>query len=130
MKSRRSPVARRTKPDRSRLPPSKRRTIRAIPRARSRPVRSKRSSTASKRRKIPMEETKPVKAGAGETLSPEQVTNVAGGDGSASATVGTSGINVTQPGPDTGAALVAIYEGFVDVTSHVIERVVNAVKNN
>ncbi len=78
-----------------------------------------------------MEETKPVKTGAGETLSPEQVTNVAGGDGSTtSVTAGSSGVNVTQTGPDAGAALVAIYEGFVDVTSHVIERVVNAVKNN
>ena len=76
-----------------------------------------------------MEDTKPVKAGAGETLSAEQVTNVAGGE--SSATVSTSsGISVTQSGaPDPGAALVAIYEGFVDVTSHVIERVVNAVKN-
>ena len=45
-------------------------------------------------------------------------------------TAGTSGVNVTSgPQPDPGAALVAIYEGFVDVTSHVIERVVNAVKN-
>jgi hypothetical protein len=78
-----------------------------------------------------MEETKPVKAG--EALSPEQITSIAGGDGSASATatVGTNtGVSVsTGPVSDPGTALVAIYEGFVDVTSHVIERVVNAVKN-
>ena len=74
-----------------------------------------------------MEETKPVKTGAGESLSPEQVTSVAGGD--ASATAGTSGVNVgTGPMPDPGAALISIYEGFVDVTSHIIERVVNSVK--
>jgi hypothetical protein len=73
-----------------------------------------------------------VKTGAGEPLSAEQVTNVAGGDGSSSATAtvsATPSIVVTSTAPDAGAALVAIYEGFVDVTSHVIERVVNAVKN-
>jgi hypothetical protein len=78
-----------------------------------------------------MEETKPVKAGAGESLSPEQVTNVAGGDASASATVSATPSVTVSTGPvsDTGTALIAIYEGFVDVTSHVIERVVNSVKN-
>lgn len=73
-----------------------------------------------------MEETKPVKTGAGESLSAEQVTSVAGGD--ATATAGTSGVQVTNTAPDPGAALISIYEGFVDVTSHIIERVVNSVK--
>jgi hypothetical protein len=74
-----------------------------------------------------MEETKPVKTEAGEPLSAEQATNVSGGD--ASATAGTSGLNVSSgPAPDPGAALISIYEGFVDVTSHIIERVVNAAK--
>jgi hypothetical protein len=74
-----------------------------------------------------MEENKPVKTGAGESLSEQETTSISGGE--ASATGGTSGINTTVTAADPGAALVAIYEGFVDVTSHVIERVVNAVKN-
>jgi hypothetical protein len=78
-----------------------------------------------------MEETKPVKAG--EALSAEQVTSVAGGatDASVTTTVSTTsiGVQAVTPGTDVGAALVNIYEGFVDVTSHVIERVVNSVKN-
>ena len=77
-----------------------------------------------------MEETKPVKTGAGESLSAEQVTSVAGGDGTTT-TVTASGnpsVVVTQPG-DPGAALINIYEGFVDVTSHVIERVAGALKD-
>ena len=75
-----------------------------------------------------MEDNKPVKAG--EALTQEQVTDVAGGQ-SVTTTVSTTGIGVTanQPGTDVGAALTNIYEGFVDVTSHIIERVVNSVKN-
>ena len=74
-----------------------------------------------------MEETKPVKTGAGESLSEEQATSISGGE--ATATAGTSGVNISMPAPDPGAALVSIYEGFVDVTSHIIERVVGAVKS-
>jgi len=75
-----------------------------------------------------MEETKPVKAG--EPLSQEQATSISGGDGSCTTTAsgGTTGISVQTAGPDPGAALTAIYEGFVDVTSHIIERVVNTAK--
>ena len=77
-----------------------------------------------------MEETKPVKAG--EALSIEQATNVAGGDASASATVSANPSVIVSTGPvsDPGVALTAIYEGFVDVTSHIIERVANAVKQS
>ncbi|HEY2627504.1 MAG TPA: hypothetical protein VGI57_00175 [Usitatibacter sp.] len=75
-----------------------------------------------------MEENKPVKTGAGESLSEEQVTSIAGGDGT-TASGGSSGVNVTTTAPDPGTALISIYEGFVDVTSHIIERVVGAVKN-
>jgi hypothetical protein len=75
-----------------------------------------------------MEETKPVKTGAGESLSEQEATSISGGE--SSATVSTPVIGVTAGSyPDPGAALVAIYEGFVDVTSHVIERVVNGVKS-
>lgn len=72
-----------------------------------------------------MEETKPVKAG--EALSEGQVGTVAGGADS-TASVGTCGVNVTDRAPDPGTALIDIYEGFVDVTSHVIERLANAAK--
>ena len=73
-----------------------------------------------------MEETKPVKTGAGESLSEEQATSISGGE--ATATVTIPPVNISTVGTDPGAALISIYEGFVDVTSHVIERVVNAVK--
>ena len=77
-----------------------------------------------------MEENKPVKAGAGEALSQDQATSISGGDGSTTAAVNTGAINVsTTTTGDPGAALTAIYEGFVDVTSHIIERVVTGVKS-
>ncbi len=75
-----------------------------------------------------MEENKPVKTGEGEALSEEQVASIAGGaDCTTTTTAGTGGINSTVPG-DPGTALTAIYEGFVDVTSHIIERVANVAK--
>jgi hypothetical protein len=72
-----------------------------------------------------MEETKPVKTGAGESLSEEQAASIAGGDGSctSTATVGTT-TTVTGSGATPADALISIYEGFVDLTSHVIERIV------
>jgi hypothetical protein len=77
-----------------------------------------------------MEENKPVKTGAGESLSEQQATSVAGGDATATVSVGTNtSVGVTNTATDVSTALIGIYEGFVDVTSHVIERVVNAVKN-
>ena len=76
-----------------------------------------------------MEETKPVKTGAGESLSEEQVASIAGGDGSCTSTV-TVGANpsVVTSAPTPTDALVSIYEGFVDLTSHVIERLANTTK--
>jgi len=78
-----------------------------------------------------MEETKPVKTGAGESLSQQQVASIAGGDGTCTTTTtsaGTGGVTTTITGTDPGTALTSIYEGFVDVTSHIIERLVNTAK--
>jgi hypothetical protein len=63
----------------------------------------------------------------GQPLSPEQVSSISGGaDAScpATATVGTSGASVGTTGPTPGDALIAIYEGFVEVTSHIIDRLI------
>jgi len=76
-----------------------------------------------------MEDNKPVKAG--EALTQEQATSISGGDGTSctsTASGGSTGFSVQTAAPDPGAALTAIYEGFVDVTSHIIERVVNTAK--
>ena len=56
-----------------------------------------------------------------------KVNEVAGGDGSctSSITIGTSGVTVSGPTSGLGQALIDTYEGVVDVTSHVIERVAN-----
>jgi hypothetical protein len=43
-------------------------------------------------------------------------------------TIGTSGGNLTTGAPSPADGLISIYEGFVDVTSHIIERVANAAK--
>ena len=64
---------------------------------------------------------------AGQPLSTEQVASIAGGADdtscTASATVNTGVGTVTSSGPTPSDALISIYEGFVDVTSHIIERV-------
>ncbi len=78
-----------------------------------------------------MEENKPVKTGEGEALSEEQVASIAGGDGTSctsTATAGTTGVIVSNSASDPGTALINVYEGFVDVTSHIIERLVNTTK--
>lgn len=72
-----------------------------------------------------MEENKQAMEGA-QALSVEDVAGIAGGTGDCGATV--------QIGPvinrdDTvGGALIGVYDGLVDATSHVIETVANAVK--
>lgn len=70
-----------------------------------------------------------------ETPKPEPGTEIAaeqagevGGAGSCSATVNIGGVLVDTA--DTmGDALIGTYEGAVDLTSHVIERVATAVKS-
>ena len=80
-----------------------------------------------------MEETKKQEGTqeAGQPLTGEQVGEVAGGDGSC-----TSSVTVTVPGIGTisgsgsspGDALINVYDGMVDATSHVIETVAKAIK--
>ncbi|MGZ5073031.1 MAG: hypothetical protein ACXWBL_07830 [Usitatibacter sp.] len=64
-----------------------------------------------------------------QQISADEATGVSGGDGAqscvATATAGTGGVNVSNPAPTPGDALIGIYEGFVDVTSHIIERLAN-----
>ncbi len=76
-----------------------------------------------------MEDSKQSNANPGQPLSAEQVAGVSGGDASCPTTV-TLGANptmsVTSLSPTQ--ALISIYDGFVDVTSHVIERVLTGVK--
>jgi hypothetical protein len=76
-----------------------------------------------------MEQTK-LSAEPGQPLSNEEVTSVAGGTGSCptSVTVGTDGASMTDQGESPTDVLISIYEGFVDVTSHIIERVVAITK--
>ena len=61
----------------------------------------------------------------GQELSAEQVASISGGDGVCAAPIGLGPINLPQP---VGGSLVQIYEGFVEVTSHIIERLVNTAK--
>ena len=66
-----------------------------------------------------------------QQISADEATGISGGTGEscpATATGGTSGINVTNPAPTPGDALIGVYEGFVDVTSHIIERLANVAK--
>ena len=67
----------------------------------------------------------------GQDLSPEQVASISGGDGTScpvpTTTVNVPPIQYVAPGTP-GDAMVAVYEGFVEITSHVIERLANATK--
>ena len=62
----------------------------------------------------------------GQPLSPEQVASIAGGDGTSCPTTVTVSGNpsIITSSATTTDALVSVYEGFVDLTSHVIERLV------
>jgi len=76
-----------------------------------------------------MEDTKQASGNAPQPLSAEEATSISGGDGSCPTTVTVS----ANPSVVTGAGspsdgLIAVYEGFVDVTSHIIDRVASAVK--
>ena len=79
-----------------------------------------------------MEETKQTNGNSPQPLSAEEATSISGGDAAASCpttvTVGTSGANMSVPAPSPSDGLIAVYEGFVDVTSHIIERVASAAK--
>ena len=63
-----------------------------------------------------------------QTLDETQVEQVAGGDGECGVTIGTGGINVGADPIGVGPALIETYEGVVNATSHVIERLVDSMK--
>ncbi len=80
-----------------------------------------------------MTEKEKLPARAGQALAPEQVANVSGGDGgscSTTMTIGTGGIVVQSTYNSFGDALIGTYEGIVDATSYVIERVATATSAN
>lgn len=60
-------------------------------------------------------------------ITSEEAAQVGGGEGecTSTASVNTGIVNVTTTAPDPASAMIAIYEGAVAFTSHVIERVAN-----
>jgi hypothetical protein len=64
-------------------------------------------------------------ANPGAALTPDQVEQVAGGDGTCTTTltISTSDIGLTTTANSVGDALIDTYDGVVDATSHVIETV-------
>ena len=66
-----------------------------------------------------MEQTKQTPNEPGQPLKPEEASEVAGGDGCSSVSVGGVGVS-------TNGTLTDVYDGAVDATSHIIERVVNS----
>lgn len=72
-----------------------------------------------------MEENKQATEGA-QALSSGDVAAVAGGNGDCGATVEFGPI--INKDDTVGGALIGVYDGLVDATSHVIETVANAVK--
>jgi hypothetical protein len=78
-----------------------------------------------------MEERKQPKDEPIEPVSDEQTSQIAGGAGECTTTVTVSAdpsLVISSPSP--ADAFISIYEGAVDATSHVIERVANAVKES
>ena len=78
-----------------------------------------------------MEDTKQTNGNSPQPLSAEEATSISGGDAAASCpttvTVSANPSVVSQStSPSDG--LIAVYEGFVDVTSHIIERVASTIK--
>ena len=73
-----------------------------------------------------MEETK--KQEAGQELDSGQVGEVAGGAVCGASATLSGNPSVTATAPTPGEALIGIYDGVVDATSHVIETVINAAK--
>jgi hypothetical protein len=77
-----------------------------------------------------MNDTKPVNPAPVLELPIEQAAEVGGGDGTScpiTTTVSTS-TGVTVGGGMPGDVVIAIYDGAVDVTSHIMERVLDAAK--
>jgi hypothetical protein len=77
-----------------------------------------------------MEDTKQTNGNSPQPLSTEEATSISGGDASCptTVTVGAPPLVVQQQGQTPADAFISVYEGFVDVTSHIIERVAASVK--
>ena len=77
-----------------------------------------------------MEDTKQNETNSPKPLTPEQATSISGGADASCPTTVTIGGNpsVVTGAADPSSGLIAVYEGFVDVTSHIIERVANVAK--
>jgi hypothetical protein len=76
-----------------------------------------------------MEDTKQASGNSPQPLSAEEATSISGGDASCPTTVTISGNpSIVTPAASPSDGLIAVYEGFVDVTSHIIERVAAAAK--
>ena len=76
-----------------------------------------------------MDDTKQTNGNSPQPLSAEEATSISGGDGSCPTTVTVSANpSVVSQSTSPSDGLIAVYEGFVDVTSHIIERVAAAAK--
>jgi hypothetical protein len=71
-----------------------------------------------------MSEAKDSKQTTPETVTPEQAAQVGGGDGDCGATVSLGPYN--GPAGSLGATITEAYEGAVDATSYIMERVSKA----
>jgi hypothetical protein len=74
-----------------------------------------------------MSKAKETTAEVGKPVDVDQAAQVAGGDGECTTTLTLGGI-LTTVGPTVGETVTATYDGLVDATSHVIERVANSMK--
>ena len=75
-----------------------------------------------------MEETKDTNPTPGTQISAEEVADVAGG--TSTVTVGAGCVGVSGTGDTPGQAMISIYDGAVELTSHVIETVATAIKQS
>ena len=76
-----------------------------------------------------MEDTKQANGNSPQQLSAEEATSISGGDAACPTTVTVSGNpSVVTQASSPSDGLIAVYEGFVDVTSHIIERVASSAK--
>jgi len=73
-----------------------------------------------------MSETKDTKPESAQPISQEQAAQVGGGEGECTTTLNAGFITTT--GSSVESTVTSTYEGLVDATSHIIERVVNATK--
>jgi len=71
-----------------------------------------------------MSETKDTKPESAQPISQEQAAQVGGGDGTCTSTVTVGG--VSSPTESFGTAVTQTYEGAVEGTSYIIERVVKS----